>query len=102
MIAGKSLLNYSNLFPSDNYKTKDKITYKYSKKNMARENVNLDFRFEKKGWNKKLSLEEPKYNELIDDKDKNGRRILNYFKHFFVFVSLLLSVVVFKFLHLLH
>ena len=49
MIAGKSLLNYSNFFPSDNYKTKDKITYKYSKKNMARENVNLDFRFEKKG-----------------------------------------------------
>ena len=69
---------------------------------MARENVNLDFRFKKKDETRNYLLEEPKHNEFIDDLDKNEYMTLNHFKHFLVFVSLLLSVVLFKFLHLLH
>ena len=29
MLAGKTLLNYTTLFSTDNYKRNDKITYKY-------------------------------------------------------------------------
>ena len=31
MLAGKTLLNYTNLFPPNNYKKDDKLIYKYFK-----------------------------------------------------------------------
>ena len=44
MIAGKSLTGYASLFALNDYKKNEKITYKYFKKNMAKNPVNLDFR----------------------------------------------------------
>ena len=34
MLAGKTLLNYTNLFSPNNYKKNDKVIYKFLKTNM--------------------------------------------------------------------
>ena len=45
IIAGKNLLDYTNLFSHNDYQENDKIMYKYFKdKYQAKENVILDFR----------------------------------------------------------
>ena len=47
MIAGKTLLNYTNLFSPNYYKKNDKIIYKYFKANITKENASLDFELKK-------------------------------------------------------
>ena len=39
MIAGKTLLDYYNLFSCNEYKKNDKIVYKFLKTNMTKENA---------------------------------------------------------------
>ena len=46
MLAGKTLLDYSNLFSPSNYKKNDKIIYKYLNINMAEE-ASLEFRLKR-------------------------------------------------------
>ena len=43
MLAGKTLLDYTNLFSPDEYKKNDKIIYKYLRINMAEE-ASIEFR----------------------------------------------------------
>ena len=43
MLAGKALLDYTNLFSPDEYKKNDKIIYKYLRINMAEE-ASIEFR----------------------------------------------------------
>ena len=43
MIAGKTLLDYTNLFFPNDYKKKDNIIYKYFKDKLAKENARLEF-----------------------------------------------------------
>ena len=44
MIAGKTLLDHTNLFSPNDYKKNDKIKFNYFKDNMAKENVSFGFR----------------------------------------------------------
>ena len=46
MLAGKTLLDYTNLFPLNNYKKNDKIKYKCFKDKYSRRSKSL-FRFKK-------------------------------------------------------
>ena len=56
------------------------------KTNMAKENVNLDFRLKKIYQRTNSLLEEIRHNDLLSKKHKKVDRVLNYFKNF-VFVS---------------
>ena len=47
LIAGKTLLDYANLFSSNDYQKNDKIIYKYFKDKYSKEYVSLDFRLKK-------------------------------------------------------
>ena len=54
MLAGKTLLDYTNMFSSNDYKKNDKIIYKYFKINMEEE-TSLEFRL-RKSYKKILSF----------------------------------------------
>ena len=47
MIAGKALLDYTNLFSTNDYKKNGEMTYKYFKTNAVNENKDPEFRFKK-------------------------------------------------------
>ena len=53
MFAGKTLLDYSNLFSPNGYKKNDKIIDKYSKDKYGRESK-FRVKIKKNSWNKKL------------------------------------------------
>ena len=53
ILAGKTLLDHSTLFSSNNYKKNDKIIYKYFKDKHDKRGCNLDL---KNGQNKKQSF----------------------------------------------
>ena len=57
MLAGKTLLNYTNLFSPNGYKNNDRVIYIsiICKQNMAKENASLEFKLQNRG-NKNLSL----------------------------------------------
>ena len=55
MIAGKTLLDYTNLFSPYNYKNNDKIIYKYFKEKYGKKKRKSCFRLKKK-LNMRLSL----------------------------------------------
>ena len=77
LIAGKTLLEYANLFSPNNYQKNDKIIYKYFKTNMSKEKVNLDFRLEEIHETRNYLLEEVKHNNLMSGKYKQVCRALN-------------------------
>ena len=54
MLPGKTLLDCTNMFSSNDYKKNDKIIYKYFKINMEEE-TSLEFRL-RKSYKKKLSF----------------------------------------------
>ena len=66
MLAGKTLLDYTNMFSSNDYKKNDKIIYKYFKINMEEE-TSLEFRL-RKSYKKNYLLDEIKHNDLISEK----------------------------------
>ena len=55
MLAGKSLLDYTNLFSSNDYKKNDKIIYEYSKDRYGRRSKSW-VSIKKNWWNKILSF----------------------------------------------
>ena len=61
MLAGETLLDYSNLFSSNNYKKNNKIIYKYLKKNMEEE-TSLELRLRKIDETRNYLLDEIKHN----------------------------------------
>ena len=54
-IAGKTLLDYNNLFSPNDYKKNDKIIHKFFL-SILRTNMSVEFRFKKNRWNNKLSF----------------------------------------------
>ena len=65
MLAGKTLLDYSNLFSLNDYKKNDKIIYKYFKDKYGRRSKSWVYT-KKNWWNKKLYFTQNKtwFNEL--------------------------------------
>ena len=65
MLAGKTLLDYSNLFSLNDYKKNDKIIYKYFKDKYGRRSKSWVY-IKKNWWNKKLYFTQNKtwFNEL--------------------------------------
>ena len=59
MLAGKTLLDYTNLFFPNDYKRNDKIIYKYFKNNIVEE-ASLEFRFKKNDETRNYLLDEIK------------------------------------------
>ena len=53
MLAGKSWLDYTNLFSLNDFKNNDNVINKYFKANMTQQDVGLQVRL-KNRWNKKV------------------------------------------------
>ena len=89
MLAGKTLLDYINLFSPNHYKKNDKIMYKYFKDKYDK-NAGLKFRLKNIDETRSaLSylLEVIKHNALMGKKHKKTCSTLNYLEHFLLFIS---------------
>ena len=64
MLAGKTLLDYGDLFSSNCYKNNDKIIYKYSKVNMSC----LEFELRKIDETRNYLLDQIKHSDLLSEK----------------------------------
>ena len=83
-LAGKNLLQYTNLFSPNDYQKNDKIIYKYFFGiNMS----SLEFRFTKIDETINYLLEEIKHNDLISEKYKKTCKYLNYVEDLLILVS---------------
>ena len=71
MLAGKTLLDYTNLFSANDYKKNDKIIYKYFKDNMVEEE-SLEFRLKKIDETRNYLLDEIKHNDLMCERYKKS------------------------------
>ena len=74
MLAGKTLLDYTNLFSRNDYKKNNKIKHKY-------------FRLKEIDETRNYLLEEINQNCLMSEKHKQVSTSLNDFEHFLVFIS---------------
>ena len=77
MLAGKTLLDYINLFSPNDYKKNDKIIYKYFNDKYAEE-ASLEFRLRNIDEKRNYPLEEIKHNDLMSEKYKKTCKYLNY------------------------
>ena len=68
MYAGKTLLDYTNLFSTNDYKKNDKIIYKYLKDKY----VNSRVWIKKKDETRSYLLEEIKHYDLLSEKNKKA------------------------------
>ena len=76
-IAGKNLLDYTNFFSPNDYKTDDKINLSISKINITEE-ASLEFRLRKIDETRNYLLDEIKHNDLKNEKYKKTCKYLNY------------------------
>ena len=86
MIAGKTLLDYTNLFSLKDYKKNRKIIYMYFRDKYGKRNCK-PWRWNKIDWTRNYILEKRQYNDLMSGNHEKVCRVLNYFKRFLVFVS---------------
>ena len=86
MLAGKNLLDYTNLFPPNDYRKNSKIMYKYLKINITEE-ASLEFRLRKIYETRNYFLDEIKHADLMSEKCKRTCEYLNYVQHLFILVS---------------
>ena len=88
MLAGKTLLDYTNLFSPNDYKSNDKIIYYISilKINMAEE-ASLEFRLRTTDETRNYLLDEIKHNDLMSGKYKKIFNYLNYVECLLMLVS---------------
>ena len=86
MIAGKTLLDYTNLFSPNNYKENDKIIYKYFKERCGKRKRKPWLRLKKIDETRNYLLDEIKH-DLTSEKRKRRCGPFNCFEHFCVFVS---------------
>ena len=93
VLSGKTLLDYTNLFPPNGY-IYDKIVYKYFKDKYVNQVLGLDYK--KIDDVKIFVLNEINHNDLMSKKS----HYLNNVEH--LFFSVLTVLAVFQFLHLLH
>ena len=83
MLAGKTLLDHTNLFSSNDYKKNNKIIYKAD----MVEEASLEFRLTKINETRNHLLDEIKHNDLMDEKYKKRSKYLNYVKHLLILAS---------------
>ena len=86
MLAGKTLLDYINLFSPNDYKKNDKIIYKYFNDKYAEE-ASLEFRLRNIDEKRNYPLEEIKHNYLMSEKYKKTCKYLNYVENLLILVS---------------
>ena len=96
MLAGKTLLDYTNLFSVNDFKKNDKIIYKYFKEKYQTKNSRL----KKIDETKNYFFEEIKRNELMSKKHKKMHKTLNYLEPALILTFALAGV--FQFLFLLN
>ena len=87
MIAGKTLIDNTNLFFPNDYQDNEKIIYKYFKDKYGKRKSKPSFRFKKVDETRNCILEVIKHNGLMNQKHKKVCSVLNYSEHFLVFVS---------------
>ena len=83
VLAGKTLLDYANLFSLNDYKKNHKIIYKYFKDIYDKPWFQTKKIHEKRNY----PFNEIKHNDLISEKRKKKCKALNFFEHFLVFAS---------------
>ena len=83
MLAGKTLLDYTNLFSPNDYKKNDKIVYKYFKDKEA----SLKFRLRKIDETRNYLLDKIKHNDLMGEKYKETCKYLNYSENWLILSS---------------
>ena len=86
MLAGKTLLDYTNFFYPNNYRKNGKIIYNYLKINMAEEAI-LEFRLRKIDKTRNYLLDEIQYNDLMSEKYQKTCNFLNYVEHLLILSS---------------
>ena len=80
ILAGKNLLDYTNLFSLNDYKKSEKKYTNILKTNMV-EKVSLEFRLRKINETRNYLLDEIKHNDLMSEKYDETCKYLNYAKH---------------------
>ena len=82
MLAGKTLLDYTNLFSLNNYKKNNKIEHKCFNNNYVKSRVE-----DKKNERRIYLLEEINHNDLMSVKYKQTCKYLNYVEHLLISAS---------------
>ena len=82
MLAGKTLLDYTNLFSLNNYKKNNETEYKYFKNDYVKSRVE-----DKKNERRIYLLEEINHNDLMSEKYKETCKYLNYVEHLLILAS---------------
>ena len=83
MLSGKTLLDYTKLFSTNDYKMNDKIIFKYFK-----EKYGKPWLYTKKiDGTRNYLLDKIKHNDLMGEKHKKVCRALNHFEYVFIFIS---------------
>ena len=85
MLAGKTLLNYTNLFTPNDYKKNDKIIYNYLKTNIVQK-ASLEFRLKKINETRNYLFDEIKHSDSMSRKYKRTYWYLNYVEHLLILV----------------
>ena len=78
IVTKKTLLDYTNLFSSNDYKNNDKIIYKYLKEIYDKRRHNPSIKTLKMDETRNYLLEEINHNELISKEYKKACINLNY------------------------
>ena len=87
MIAGKTLLDYTNSFSPNDYQRNDKIVSEYFKYKYSKRKFKPWIYIKKKDETRIYLLKEIKHNNLASKKHKKIWRDLNYVKHILIFLS---------------
>ena len=85
MLAGKTVLDYTNLFTPNDYNRNNKIIYKYFKIKYGRRS--LEFRLRKTDETRNFLLDEIKHNDLMSEKYKKTCKYLNYVENVLILFS---------------
>ena len=85
-LAGKTLLDYINLFSANDYKKNDKMIKMILRINMSEE-ASLAFQEKSIDETRNYFSDEIKYNDLMGEKYKKTCKCLNYIEQFFILVS---------------
>ena len=86
MLAGKTLLDYTNLFSPNDYKKMIKLYISFLKINMV-EKASLEFRLRKIDETGNYLLDEIKHNDLMSEKYDKTCKNLNYVEHLLIQAS---------------
>ena len=83
MLAGKTLLDYTQLFSQNDYKKNDKIIHKYFKDKYGQSRIQT----EKIDETRNYLLDEIKHDDLMREKHKKTRKNLSYAEHLLILAS---------------